>query len=308
MPYFFIFFIFFSAFTQTKSTTRTQVLMGTFASITLEAAHHKEISEGFRYLKKIESVLSSYQSTALLAQLNVKRKVPMNPMLKDILLKSKMYHMKTQGYFDISVGSVTKALYHFGEEEEIPTQKQLHQAILGINNIHVDDRNIRIKGSITLDLGGIGKGYAVDSLASLYATKNIKKGKIALSGDIRCLSACEVAIQSPFEEDKIIATLKSKIPNLSISTSGTYRRYVKEKKYHHLINPKTKTQGRAFVSVTVMANANNTLCDVMATAISAMPIDEALEFVQSQKIFAYILVTPEAKIIKGNLKKFIEFK
>lgn len=309
----FLFFIsFFIACTQEEkkitSTTRTQVIMGTFSSISLETKHSREIEEGFKHLKELEHVLSSYLEDALVFRLNKERFLPTQATLKDILEKSKAYHKQTHGYFDITVGAITKKLYHFGEEEKVPTQKQLHQANLGIDNIHIDDNNIELKENITIDLGGIGKGYGVDSLASLYAKKGLVNGKIALSGDIRCLDACEVGIQNPFKENETIATLTSKRDNLSISTSGTYRRYVKEKKHHHLINPKTKTQGRSFVSVTIVAQADNTLCDVMATAISTMPKDVALAFVASQKNFGYILMTSKEEMIKGNLEEFVKFK
>jgi thiamine biosynthesis lipoprotein ApbE len=60
--------------------------------------------------------------------------------------------------------------------------------------------------------------------------------------------------------------------------------------------------------VTIVAQKDNILCDVMATAISTMPRKVALDFVKSQSTFGYLLVTPEGKMIKGNLEKFVEFK
>ena len=292
----------------TQTITRTQVIMGTFCSITLEEKHAKEIDAGFQHLKEVESILSSYQSNALVSRLNAERVVATDNILTDIIEKSKVYHTQTHGYFDITVGAITKKLYRFGEEERISTLQEQSNAPLGINNIQLERKTIRLDGNITIDLGGIGKGYGVDSLSKYYQTKDINKGQIALSGDIRCLDVCEVAIQSPFEEEKILGTIHSKTENLSISTSGTYRRYVKKQKHHHLINPKTKTQGRAFVSVTIIAHKDNTLCDAMATAISTMPKAVALKFVHAQKTFGYLLVTPEKEIISGNLEKFVEFK
>ena len=52
-----------------KTISRTQVIMGTFCTITLEEnkAHH--IDAGFQYLKELEHVLSSYKSNALVYRL-----------------------------------------------------------------------------------------------------------------------------------------------------------------------------------------------------------------------------------------------
>ena len=176
---------------------------------------------------------------------------------------------------------------------------------MGIDKVHIQNALITLDKEITIDLGGLGKGYAVDSLSAYYHTLGIEKGQIALSGDIRCLDLCSVGIQDPFNEENILTTLHAKIPDLSISTSGTYRRYIESKTHHHLINPKSKSQGRAFVSVTILTQADNTLCDVMATAISTMPKELALTFVKSQNDFGYILVTPQGEVIKGNLEKFV---
>ena len=312
MKYSFLLFLLLSQVCQahthvTQLVSRTQVIMGTFCTLTLDEKYDNELNKGFMHLKGIEHVLSSYQADALLSQLNTKRSVPTNTLLKDIIEKSIHYYTQTQGYFDITIGSITKKLYHFGEKERVPTEKEIFNVVLGTNKIIIENKNIILKDDIVLDLGGIGKGYGVDSLSAYYAHKGINKGQIALSGDIRCLDACKVSIQSPFKEEETLGTLHAKVKNLSVSTSGTYRRYVKEKKYHHLINPKTKTQGRAFVSVTIVAQKNNTLCDVMATAIATMPKGIALKFVHSQKIFGYILVTAEGKIISGNLEKFVDF-
>jgi len=51
-------------------TQRQQVIMGTFASISLEEKNKKEIQKGFKLLKEIEKSLSSYDKKALLYKLN----------------------------------------------------------------------------------------------------------------------------------------------------------------------------------------------------------------------------------------------
>lgn len=286
--------------------SRTQVLMGTYCTISLEESRSAEIQKGFELLNTIEKTLSSYQEEALVYRLNQYKHIPFDPMLNKILQLSKTYYRQTGGYFDITIGSITKKLYRFGEEEQIPTEREKAQAATGIEHITIDTDTIRLGEGITVDLGGIGKGFAVDELSRYYASMGITEGEIALSGDIRCLGRCRVEIQDPFAEERTMATLYAKAPNLSVSTSGTYRRFVKEKKEHHLIDPKRKTQGRAFVSVTIVAYDDNTLCDAMATAISVMPLDIALKFVRSQSRFGYLLVASDRKVISGNLHPFVE--
>lgn len=279
--------------------------MGTYCTITLENPATPEIQEGFDYLRKIESVLSSYQPDSQVSRLNRGETVAYDPMLAEVLQRGRDFYTITEGYFDITVGSITKKLYHFGEEEQIPTEAQKQQAHLGIDRIEIGKEEISVGEGIVIDLGGVGKGYAIDLLSTAYREKNITQGSIALSGDIRCLDACTVEIQDPFTEEGTVAVLQSKIPNLSVSTSGTYRRYVQQQKEHHLINPKKKTQGRAFVSVTVVTAADNAYADAMATAISVMPYEEAVAFVRSQEKFGYLLISAEGQQRLGNLEKFV---
>ena len=282
--------------------------MGTFVNISLEEQHNREISQSFRRIKEIEHSLSSYDSEALVYRLNHTHHVPYDAYLAEAIEKSKQYYQDTQGYFDITIGSISKDLYHFGEENStIPSEEALRDAKLGINAIKINATIIHTEENITIDLGGMGKGYAVDKVADFLAEQNISKGIVALSGDIRCLDVCAFELQSPFSE-QTFASLKSKIPQLSISTSGTYRRYVKDSSHNHLINPKTAKQGKAFVSVSLFTHANNTKIDAYATAISVMPKEKALAFLKAHDEIGFVLVESDGKIIYGNLEKFVELQ
>ena len=284
--------------------TRNQVIMGTIATITLEDKSF--IQKGFRLLYEVEHALSSYNKEAKLYKLNHQKEIYHDKYLLEVLQKSKYFYKLTHGYFDISIGSVTKEVYHFGQEQASDL-KALQRAKIDINAFAITDTKVTLEKGITLDLGGIGKGYGVDVVSDYYHDKNITQGKVAISGDIRCLDLCEFSIQSPFEKGKTILTFSSKIPNLSISTSGTYERFKKSKELHHLINPKTKKQGRAFVSVTIMIEADNTQADALATAVSVMPKEEAIQFLLAQDV-GFILVEPDKTRWSANLEKFVTSK
>ncbi len=289
----------------TQLQTRTQALMGTFVHITLPSRYNLQISQSFKLIKEIEDSLSSYESDALLYRLNLKHNIPYDDYLAEALQLSKKYYQDTHGYFDITIGSISKKLYHFGEKKSsIPSKEALQKAKLNIEAIEINTTTISTEKNITIDLGGMGKGYAVDKVANFLQEQNITQGIIALSGDIRCLDLCLLELQSPYSEQSF-ASLKSKIPNLSISTSGTYRRFIGTQANHHLINPKTATQGKAFVSVSLFAYANNAKIDAYATAISVMPLDVALAFLKEHDEIGYILVKHNSNIIYGNLEKFV---
>ena len=95
------------------SLTRTQAIMGTFVHITLPKEQNKAISVSFAQLKELEASLSSYKPH-LVYQLNQTHAVPYNPTLDHAIKLSKQFYKETYGYFDISIGSISKSLYHFG--------------------------------------------------------------------------------------------------------------------------------------------------------------------------------------------------
>lgn len=288
--------------------TRTQVLMGTFVSITLPQTNTYKITRSFELIKNIESSLSSYDSHATLATLNTHHRVKYDPYLAEAIKLSRAYYNETNGYFDVTIGSISKELYHFGEEKTYsPSKKSLQSATLNINGITIDDLNIKSDENISIDLGGMGKGYAVDKVTSYLKDQNITEGIVALSGDIRCLNRCDIVLQSPYTEETF-ANITSKHRDLSISTSGTYRRYATTKEEHHLINPKTASQGKAFVSVSLFSTADNSKIDAYATALSVMPREEALTFLKAHKEIGFVLVDVQGEILYGNLMNLVDIE
>ena len=293
---------------QEPMQTRTQVLMGTFVNITLPQADNDKITKSFELIKRIEDSLSTYDSHATLAKLNKIHQVKLDPYLAEAITLSRAYSAQTNGYFDVTIGSITKDLYHLGEEKTYsPSKQDLQSATLNMNGITIDDHYIKSDKNITIDLGGMGKGYGADKVAAYLKDQNVTEGIVALSGDIRCLNHCEILLQSPYAEETF-AKVRSKNRDLSISTSGTYRRYARTKEEHHLINPKTASQSRSFVSVSLFTRANNSKIDAYATALSVMPKEDALTFLKAHKEIGFVLVDTQGRILYGNLMNLVDIR
>lgn len=287
-----------------QTIERTQIQMGTYANIKIAQEHQNLIQNGFNELQIVEYALSSYKETAEIYRLNKNKRLSISPLTYEALSKSVNYYQDTDGYFNITIGSITKELYHFGEIESIPKDEDIRDAQVDINGLEFNSTSAVLSNHTTLDLGGMGKGFGVDKVSNLFINNGVKRGYIALSGDIRCLDRCSMAIESPFKET-VIATFDTINPNTSISTSGTYRRYVNNKEHHHLINPKSKRQSETFVSVTLISLGDNSKLDAYATAIGTMEQDEALEFLKSHPYIGYILIDRSKNIYKGNLENLI---
>jgi FAD:protein FMN transferase len=210
------------------------------------------------------------------------------------------YYKQTNGYFDITIGSITKGLFHFGEEERIPTQKELLDAKVDFKGLHFTRKRAWIDEGVKVDLGGMGKGFGVDKAVALLKEQGVTRGVVALSGDIFCLHACEMRIQDPFSS-ATLASFTMAQGNTAISTSGNYRRYVQSSDYNHLINPKTRTSQKTFASISLISDRySNSDLDAYATAASVMPKQEAFAFLNAFRRLGYLVVTNDKKMVMNE--------
>ncbi len=284
------------------SVTRTQVMMGTFAFVQIDEKQYALADKAFRVMKKVEKSLSSFDKDATLYRLNHNRSIVVDNELLQALRLAKMFYKQTYGYFDITIGSITKNLFRFGSKHaRLPSVKELENASLGIDKIDIRNNTVSLSDGILLDFGGMGKGYAVDKATSELMRYGVKKAILGLSGDIRCIGACSVDIQNPFSEGTI-AKIESTSLTMGISTSGPYCRFVKNQQYNHLIDPKRKRNEKYFSSVTLIGDVDNVRLDAYATAISVMPPKVALQFLKSYPMIEYLLIAKDGTMYRKSKK------
>ncbi len=285
---------------------RTQVMMGTYVSISLNAEDLMHAKSYFNRIMKVEKALSSYDKEAEIYRLNHEKSVALSSDSYEALLLSQKYYKETDGYFDITIGSITKGLFHFGDKEALPSLFELNSARVDFMGLHLDNKSAWIDKGIKIDLGGMGKGFGVDKAVRVLKQKGIKEAVVSLSGDIHCMHQCKMSVQNPFYEG-ILASFTMAQNNTAISTSGNYRRYVKDTDYNHLINPKTHQSQRVFASITLISDElSNSDLDAYATAASVMPYSKAVRFLDAQPL-GYLLVTNTKELkINKRLKELTQ--
>lgn len=280
-------------------------MMGTYVSITLEKENLSASNLAFDRIRQVEKALSSYDKEAEIYKLNHLNETDISADTYEALSLSKQYYSQTQGYFDITIGSITKGLFHFGGEERIPTQEELLYAKVDFNGLHFTKNKAWIEKGVKVDLGGMGKGFGVDKAVHLLKEQDVTRGLVALSGDIFCLHACKMSIQDPFSSGSL-ANFTMAQENTAISTSGNYRRYVQSAQYNHLINPKTKSSQKIFASISLISDLyTNSDLDAYATAASVMPRQEAFVFLNAFRGLGYLVVTNDKKIFMNEEFKIL---
>jgi len=166
-----------------------------------------------------------------------------------------------------------------------------------------------------IDLGGIAKGYGIDQAVQALKDDGVSGGLVNVGGDIRCFGRppkgdlWEIKIKDPFKKEGIFAKLG--IKSGAVCTSGNYFRFVEigDKRFSHIIDPRTGIPAEAAASVTVMAPTAIT-ADAWATALSVLG-PSGLEIIPENKSIEAMIITgtpdnPEVHMTEGFEKLLIK--
>ena len=152
----------------------------------------------------------------------------------------------SEGLFDITSGTLQK-IWRFDGKQPVPTQQQVDEVLpfIGLDRLtHVNSR-LKLPRGMQIDLGGIGKEYAVDRIAGLLRDRYKPGILINLGGDIAVTGMRRggehwtVGIEDPNRHQQAASMLK--IGRGAIATSGDANRFIfhRGKRYGHILNPKT---------------------------------------------------------------------
>lgn len=291
------------------TVSQTHVIMGTYITMSVPTGADGVMEEGFALFRHYDATLSSYKEDSEISRLNTLRRLEVSPETAQIIRRSLVVNRETDGLFNIAIGQVTHDLFHFGERNEtVPTSQAIRENLRQANDdpVTIDGRYVTLKEGVKIDLGGIGKGFAVDKTAQLFAARGVRAGVIAASGDIRCLDRCTMAIADPFHPGGTLMTFRTRHPQTAVSTSGTYERYVKRQQFNHLINPKTGKSASTTVSVTLFSHEDNTGIDAYATAVSLMNRPRQRQFFRRHPAIAAVIVEHDGTLVReGHPQRFI---
>ena len=238
-----------------------------FETITDE---HKLRDFTVNFLEDFEQTFSRFRSDSCLSILNTTGVVsdPDEEFVALLQLSLQMYQ-ETSGVFNIAVGRKMDAggydaQYSFVAHEETEDLPRLTEVL------EVTDRKVRLKEGVKLDVGGIGKGYAIDALAQAYKDQfNLQFFLINGGGDIYTTSNCgtlvTVALAHPTDRELAIGTVD--LRNQGFAASSPFVRSWQNKEtgatHNHL---HTDNEVASFV-----VGKSACLADVWATALAVQP-------------------------------------
>ena len=258
--------------------------MGTIFSVVAYGSEAKLLQEAidraFQEIDRLENLMSHYKPDSELSRINreaARRPVPVTPELFELLESSLTYSRQTDGAFDITIGPLMKLWGFFSRCGRVPARSELAETLqrIGYRHVKLDPQARAIafdRPSVELDLGAIGKGYAIDRAVATLRAQGIAQALVSSgSSSIYALGAppreqgWEVSLCHPLDRRKQARSLR--LRNLSISISGAHeQRFVLEgKMYGHLLDPRTAMPVENMLMTVVIAESN-AASDALSTA------------------------------------------
>lgn len=240
--------------------------------------------------------------------------VKVDESITDLLIRARDWYDRAGGTVNIAMGSVLSIWHDYREAaaSELPPPEALEQAAqhtdigrLVINQtqstVYLDDKDM------SLDVGAIAKGYAVEAVADELIAKGCDSVLISAGGNVRSIGAPKdgkrdkwsVGIADPkmapdisVQPQKLLDV--AYVSDISVVSSGGYERYyvVGGVPYHHLIDPNTLYPANYYQAVTVFTEDSAT-ADALSTALFLKPPEEALEFAESLHNVEALWVMPD---------------
>lgn len=264
-------------------------------------------------ISDLEQQMSVYRDDSEMTELNQladERDVVVEPGLFRLLVEARRIGEVTGGAFDPTSGPLVALWRACREASRIPTQDEIDRCreIVGMHHVQFNEqaRTIRYdQPGVELNLGAIGKGYALDCSAEALAPRGIKEfllhgghSSLLARGDHNGTGGWPVGIGNPLFTGKRLGTIV--IRDEAMATSGSNIQYFrhKGKKYGHILDPRTGWPIETMLSVTVLA-PDAALADALSTAFYVMGPEEVSAIVdQIDGVSAVLIPFPEGRTLR----------
>lgn len=266
--------------------------MGTRLSLVLpgcDEAEGAELGEAARSLvAQCEHLLSRFDSSGPLHELNARaaqEPVAPPPALWEVLLVCREHWQRTAGRFDIALEPVARVWREALQAGRLPSPGEIEQARgqSGFGRLAFDESNRTVRFTqpgMCLDLGGFGKGWALDVLRAEFVRRGVScaffsfgESSVSVIGRHPFGRPWPVGIADLFETGKVRHTFE--LTNASLSTSGNSpaNSWGGEAHFGHILDPFTLQPVTGYRTLSVVGpSAAET--EVLSTALLATSSDE----------------------------------
>ena len=317
-----LFFVLWMGFAQSQeeryvTVKKSVTLMGSPFEITVisldEDLGYVYIQEAIAEIRRIEKLISSWDEESETSLINKNagiRPVKVSPELYGLIERAVQISRISNGAFDITFSPLRDIWKFDGSMNLMPSKGKIDEVLrrVGYQNIILNRAEQTVylsKKGMKISFGAIGKGYAADKTKALMVSKQVKAGIINADGDITTWGKKAtgekwlIGVVNPDKKGQLFSWIP--ILESSVATSGADTEFltVNDKKYSHVLDPRTGYPTTGIHSVSVFAQSAE-LSDALATAIFVLGTNAGLDLVNQLGDTEVIIVDDRNQMFKST--------
>ena len=234
--------------------TRFELLLPGEDKVALRAVGEEALDE----IERLENLLSLYRPGSEIAQVNAHaadRPVRVSPAIFQLLQQAAELSALARGAFDISVAPLVRCWGFMKGTGQVPSKSEIEDARqnVGMHLVELDPANLTVRFArpgVMLDLGSIGKGYAIDRAMEILTDGGVENAllhggtsTVYVLGENPGEGPWKISIDHPPKEDGTIPPPVAVLPlrNEALSVSAVWgKAFTHEgRTYGHVIDPRT---------------------------------------------------------------------
>ncbi len=271
----------------------TWLAMGTLASLTVPGDDRDRLPEytaaSKKIIEEIEAALTVFNPASEVSHLNQfagQAPVPVSRHTYAALQYALQSGHISRGCFDPTVAPLVKAWGFAGGQapKKLIAETTIRELLKTVGYRHIVLSNNTVYfdlPGLSVDLGGMGKGYAVDACYDTLMAMQAPNVMINIGGNIRCGGTARqgrswrIGIRNPFDREHIVGFILLS-NGLAVATSGNYEQFnvIGNERYSHIIDPRTGYPVKGLAAVTIIST-NAVETDGMSTAFFVLGIEES---------------------------------
>jgi thiamine biosynthesis lipoprotein len=198
---------------------------------------------------RVEHKFSRYREDSAVAEINrsAGRPIAVDPETAGLLDYAAACHELSEGRFDITSGALRR-VWRFDGGDRVPDEGAVREALahVGWQRATWARPTLTLPAGMEIDLGGIGKEYAVDRAAFLVAARGTSAFLVNFGGDLFASGPRRggrpwlVGVDDPERSGQAVL-YRVELARGGLATSGDARRYVRwrGKRLGHILDPRT---------------------------------------------------------------------
>jgi thiamine biosynthesis lipoprotein len=258
---------------------------------------------------RLEAQMTIYRADSELAEINRRAAggaVAVESELFRLFERCQQLHADTDGAFDITSTPLTRLWGFYRRQGRLPAAAEIEQARAQVGSQHVEldseRRTVRfLRPGVELNLGSIGKGYALDCCAAALEAEGVEhflmhggQSSVLARGSHASRTAAGgwvVGVGHPLRPERLLAELYVRNRGLGTSGSGTQFFRFEGRRFGHILDPRTGWPAEGVFSVTVVA-PTAAEADALATAFYVAGVDTAQHYCQQHSDVGMLMLLP----------------